>query len=155
MPVDPSYNARCRRCGIDLSLVDRLGAECLDVAFCTARVAKLPSPFDPTPRALEAATNGFVWCDRCHQVRPAAGHHCSLFDLGPPIILDVMAIERRAELAESLVGALALEHGLDHMGTFDLDDVEIAAATARGGWVWALCDIGTCVFCDAARGGGR
>ena len=63
--------------------------------------------------------------------------------------------EARAELAESVLCALALEHGLERMGTYDLTDEEVARQRANpkwGGWVWAPCEAGECIYCDAARG---
>ena len=63
---------------------------------------------------------------------------------------------KRAEFAESLLCAMALEHGLDRMGTYDLSEEELTRQRADprwDGWVWAPCSVGECVFCDAARGG--
>lgn len=34
-------------------------------------------PFDPNPRPLEPAQNGFRWCHDCESVQPAAGHECA------------------------------------------------------------------------------
>lgn len=34
-------------------------------------------PFDPEPRALEPAQNGYIWCDGCESVQPVTGHECA------------------------------------------------------------------------------
>lgn len=83
-------------------------------------------PFDPNPRALEPAQNGFIWCDRCDQTQPAAGHDCAVCRFGhrhmspelaaacahdgiPDEHLRWRQAEFRAELAESLLCAIAFD----------------------------------------------
>ncbi len=42
--------------------------------------------------------------------------------------------------------------------TKDLTEEELATQRANpkwNGWIWAFCAVGECVYCDAARGGGR
>ncbi len=36
------------------------------------------SPFDPSPRALEPSTYGYVWCRWCEAPVDVAGHGCAL-----------------------------------------------------------------------------
>lgn len=120
-----------------------------DCHLCAAgaddRIHVVKSPFDPNPRKLEPAQNGFVWCDTCDQAQPAAGHECATgidredlaIRMGSRAVGLWREARERAEFAESLLCALAWDHG---------------TAIARA---WLACFPAECVFCDAARGGGR
>lgn len=71
-------------------------------------------PYDPSPRPLEKAQNGFVWCDTCEAVRPAAGHDCAPASVEPePDVLRLQAeiTDLHAELNKALAW-------LDRLGTW-------------------------------------
>ncbi len=124
-------------------------------------------PYDPKPRALEPAQNGFIWCEKCQEPQPAAGHPCrgGVFDRsamdaawegaleeirkrgGDPeellarasLNLEVIDLRGRVAFAESLLCAMALSHGLN---------IEALSPDARAEWRPRHFD---CVFCEAAR----
>lgn len=128
----------------------------------------------PIPTAHDGST-GWVYCNTCESPQPVSGHECA-----PVVCMDgsracapggacwftgdlfnlserALAAEGRAEFAEDLVNRLAFIHGGDHMEPGIYDDARAVAARQGnyGGWTWPLHAPGECVFCDAARGGGR
>lgn len=140
-------------------------------------------PFDPHPPAKTPAENGYRYCNDCDSVVEAKGHECEgrfgpkmrrvwvrvptdlcprcrRVDLqlgtdGDFYSADCMCDDpdERAEFAESLLCALALRHGFERMGAYDLDPNDVEAAKAKNdGWVWTACDpLDACPYCDAAR----
>lgn len=162
MPVSKLHFARCSHCGIDGRVVEQaIDGRCCDISACLERVRSLPSPFDPNPRALEPAQNGFRWCHSCQSVAEVAGHECAkpfgtLTNQATAQDWSWLAERegRRADFAESLLCAMALQHGFERMDPYDMDDEEIARV-GRGAWMWPGCDAGDCPFCDAARGGAQ
>lgn len=100
-------------------------------------------PYDPEPRPLEKATNGFVMCRGCDQVVQLP-HDCagpSLFGLKPQKVSllslwsKIKDATERAERAESMLNVLAFDHAVDllHEG-----EIWMAARKAQH-----------CVFCAA------
>lgn len=116
-------------------------------------------PFDPEPRALEPAQNGFHWCRGCESVQPVTGHECGGGVEAPasPYTARVRferfaALSERAEFAESLLCAMAFDHGaalLCVSYVFHMARAFGPCPESDGG------NPGGCIFCDAARGGGR
>ncbi len=68
-------------------------------------------PYDPKPRALEPAQNGFIWCEVCKRPQHVV-HDCDHEPYSPELdhALD------RAEYAESLLCAMAFDHGREMAG---------------------------------------
>lgn len=143
---DTNKGPPCRLCGRKLSRIE--SEVCITVDVCASRVAGLPSPFDPNPRALEPATNGFIWCDKCESAQPVSGHECAKPGERPlgalvSLTLELEYAQAEAEAAHSLLCALALDHGLERF-------------RRHFGGVEGYCHgAEECVFCGAARGGGR
>lgn len=95
---------------------------CGDSAACRQRSHFPKSPFDPNPRTLDKAQNGFIMCRVCESVQLAAGHECGddIDDSGWIIYYADLAHDRtaerdiatdRAEHAESLLCAMAWDEG--------------------------------------------
>lgn len=103
-------------------------------------------PFDPEPRALEPAQNGYIWCDGCESVQPVTGHECGTASERAYRIqcveYDRDEAEERAERAESLLCAMAFDHGA-WLGAREFRLMHCSYYVLG------------CVFCDATRGGGR
>lgn len=112
------------------------------------------SHFDPNPRPLEPAQNGYIWCAKCDCVRPATGHECLTCRFGHRHMTAALAAEcahdgipdehlrwrqaeSRAEFAESLLCAMAFDHG--------------RRLRFRHGEAYCYPDPAACVFCDAGR----
>lgn len=135
----PQHGPECAYCGVARRdsrwTVDTLPAcvECAtEHAGPTQLVAWLPDPFDPSPPAKAKAIDGFIRCATCESVVSAVGHECATPD---ERFERLLSYRDRAEFAESLLCALSWDHAID------LDN----------GWV----ECGPCVYCDAARTGGR
>lgn len=106
----------------------------------------------PIPTAHDGST-GWVYCNTCESPQPVSGHECGkdprlsyAWGLEDALI----AANARAEFAESLLCAMALQHGFERMDPYDLSDEEIARVEP-GAWMWPGCDAGDCPFCDSAR----
>ncbi len=162
-PVVPAREAtpqpRPAISGADLARAAEVAAEARREANAkgadAVEVSSMSLPYViPTMDLALSLPDGLAWCGDCAASVGMCKHRAGD---GPLMILvkRSTAAEARAEFAESLLGAMAFEHGLDRMGHFDLSEEEIASAAQRGGWVWAPCEKGECVFCDAAREGGR
>lgn len=98
----------------------------------------------PIPTAHDGST-GWVWCATCESPQPVSGHEC----VPPGTDEDMHHVGTcledadRAEFAESLLCAISLDHGLERF-------------RRHFGGVEGYChEAEECVFCDAARGGGR
>lgn len=91
----------------------------------TALVYEPPprSPFDPSPRTLDKAQNGFIMCRVCESVQPAAGHECGK----PGLENSPVYVRQDVPLLRSLIKELA-----------GMDDSTIEALYAT----WS--DIGSC-----------
>jgi hypothetical protein len=106
-------------------------------------------PFDPHPPVPTPAKDGWFYCDACEKPQPATGHECEVVvscadgtkACAPGGACwfsgDLFTLAERVVLAESLLCGMAYEHG--------------RRKVAKNGDIWAWCDRGTCVFCDAAR----
>lgn len=112
----------------------------------------------PIPTGHDGST-GWIWCATCESPQPVSGHECAprTPDTSEEVARYAVEMRDRAELAEGLVNRLAFIHGGDHMEPDIYDDARAVAARQGnyGGWTWPLHAPGECVFCDAARGGGR
>lgn len=114
----------------------------------TAGGAIIPPYTTPVPEPTANGANGFRWCHSCESVADVAGHECVLpgTDEDMHHVGTCLEDAARAEFAESLLCAMAFDHGHErlHVGYFWLD---IRA--------FHFCPVGECIFCDAARKGGR
>lgn len=112
------------------------GDSCPDHPHAVQSLAALESPYDPDPRPLDKATNGFIRCPTCEQVVELP-HECNRLardywrDEGNPLPSD---FEARAEFAESLLCAMAFDHERSW---------QVTRESCR---LWE-----PCVFCEAAR----
>ena len=101
----------------------------------------------PIPTAHDGST-GWVWCATCESPRPVSGHECAKPGERPlgalvSLTLELEYAQAEAEAAHSLLCALALDHGLERF-------------RRHFGGVEGYChEAEECVFCGAARGGGR
>lgn len=137
----------------------------------------------PVPAPTTNGANGYRWCHECQSVADVAGHECatrppgsehcadcgqSLWFMGAngvwektktcdlcEMVLKVDPLETRAEFAESLLCAMAWDHGLDKR---DHESHAFGIAVVE---FYPLCAVSHCAFCDAERaydaahGGGR
>jgi hypothetical protein len=125
-------------------------------------------PFDQNPPAKAKAIDGWVYCNGCEKPQPATGHECGsrhepkatswearYFEAHD----NALAAEDGREFAESLLCAMAFDHGVMLEAAQYFDDCE-PQDSPRLDWI---CDDSAttceperiCVFCDAAREGGR
>ena len=123
----------------------------------------------PVPGPTANGANGFRWCHSCQSVAEVAGHECAPAvlvingscspeelaalkgEIGGVIVAAPSDMgweisegrRERAEFAESLLCAMAFDHGLERF-------------RRHFGGVEGYChEAEECVFCGAARGGGR
>ena len=123
----------------------------------------------PVPSPTANGANGFRWCHSCQSVAEVAGHECAPAvlvingscspeelaalkgEIGGVIVAAPSDMgweisegrRERAEFAESLLCAMAFDHGLERF-------------RRHFGGVEGYCHgAEECVFCGAARGGGR
>lgn len=112
-----------------------------------------PRPLCPDP--VLGTRDGWAWCPDCGGIKePGHGHGPALTDGDEVdwrrecgIAQEATAEEqRRSEFAESLLCAMALQHGIDKR-----DGETHAYGLPAVEW-YPPCTLGDCVFCDAARG---
>lgn len=100
-------------------------------------------PFDPAPRALEPATNGFVWCERCNGA-VAVNHECPPARREPfSFLVEAAKQQERAELAEGLLLAAMFAHLQNVLRCTD--------GSVHSDWFGPCDESDGCVFCDAER----
>lgn len=138
--------------------------ECVGLVCVAQSRGEFKSPFDPNPPKLIPADNGWIFCATCESPQPVSGHECvpvRCLKCGKSewegawvcacdsLDAELSRAEMRAEFAESLLCAMAWSHGLDKR---DHESHSFGPPVVE---FYPLCAVGRCVFCDAARGGGR
>lgn len=115
-----------------------------DCAICSRGdndpIHVVKSPFDPDPRPLIPAENGYVWCEGCESVAPVTNHQCGKdprLSYAWGLEDSLLATKARAEFAESLLCAEVFAHTIIRFERGHMDLM-----------LWGPCD---CALCDEAR----